>query len=92
MATTGSPSGEVSKPSDRIHLIGDGRGEVAVKGERFLRLAERIKQHPCQDRADGMELVFEGGDHAEVAAPTAQPPEEVGVLDSRSRSGACLRR
>ena len=80
MATDWFTVGRGEQASDGVHLIGDGRGEVAVEGERILCLAERVKHHPCQDRADGMELVFEGGDHAEVAAPTAQTPEEVGVL------------
>ena len=59
--------------------------ELAVEREDRLGLLERMDHDTSQHRADGMELVLEGSDHAKVPAATPHAPEEVGVLCGAGR-------
>ena len=75
------PLGRCEKPHHRTQLIGVVPGEVSIELECLLGFLVGIEHHaPKQRWAQGMELVLEGGNHAEVPAATAQPPEEVGVF------------
>ena len=40
----------------------------------------RINDHAAQNRAYRVEAVFEGGDHAEVAAAAAKGPEQIAIV------------
>src|SRR5262245_28171211 len=66
---------------DGRQLVGRGPDEVAVETQDLTRLRGRVEHHAGQDdRSDGVQTILEGCDHREVAAATAEPPEEVGVL------------
>ncbi|MDM0085129.1 hypothetical protein QTI17_31540 [Variovorax sp. J31P179] len=54
----------------------NSRGGEHVRG-RVERMHDESGQH---HRADGMQLELERGHHAEVAAATADSPEQIGVL------------
>src|SRR5262245_3978927 len=62
-------------------LIRDLRDVVAVKPEDLQGPLGGVHQHSSQDlRPDGMEMVLERRDDAEVPAATADTPEQVGML------------
>src|SRR5262249_54732748 len=64
-----------------VQLIGALLTEVAVEPQVLFGLRKRVEQHACQHHGThGMQLVLEGGNHAEVAATTPEAPEEVRVL------------
>ena len=66
---------------DRGQLVGQAAGgPVGVEGGDVGRALAGEDHDPAVDhRADGLELELQRGDDAEVAAATAQPPEELGV-------------
>ena len=82
---TGVPSGRVMQTAPEASSSGAALGELAVEREDRLGLLERMDHDTGQHRADGMELVLEGGDHAKVPAATPHAPEEVGVLCGAGR-------
>ena len=62
-------------------VVGEGVGPVAVELQELAPLPGVVEDEPCQDRTGELvELVFEGGDDAEVAAAAANAPEELLVL------------
>src|SRR5207302_6114548 len=68
------------KAEPAIDLFGSVQDEVAPELEQVSRLFHRPEDRPAIDRADGMQLVEERSDDAEVAATTAYCPEQVGML------------
>ena len=56
-----------------LHVAGE-------KPQRRSRLGHRVPQYPSQNWSDRMEPVLKGGDDAEVAAATANSPEQVGIF------------
>ncbi len=60
--------------------------EVAVEAEDLVSVACVPEDGAGQNAgSDGVELELERGDHREVAAPSAQRPEEIGVLVGAGR-------
>ncbi len=60
-------------------------GSVGARSRKSRSTRRRLVDRPDgnrrgDDRPDGIERELELGDHAEVAAAAAQPPEQVGVL------------
>jgi hypothetical protein len=74
-----------TQPGDqRPHVLGQRGDEVTAEAERLDALRAAPEEEPQMDeRPDLVEPVLEGGDHAEVAAPAPEGPEEVGVLVGR---------
>ena len=72
----------------------DAPGAQSRNARRRSRVGVgRVEDRPgVDDRADRVQLELELRDDAEVAAAAAQPPEQVGVLASRSRARAGRRR
>jgi hypothetical protein len=67
--------------ADRVRRAGHHVAEVA---QHVGRHRGRVQEHPAQHgRADRVQAELEAGDHAQVAAPAARAPEEVGVLGLR---------
>src|SRR5262245_36216378 len=55
--------------------------ELPVEAEYLLRFGQWVGDHPSQNgRADNMQLILEGGDHAEIAAAAAQAPKQILVF------------
>lgn len=74
-----------------VSSFGGGLAEFPVEAEHLLGLAQRVDHHPSQDcRADDVESILEGGDDAEIAAATAQAPEEILVLRGAGRQKAAV--
>jgi hypothetical protein len=82
----GLATGRSDEPCVGGHVVGGGLGELPIEAEHLLGPAQGIGHHPSQNRrADGVELILERGDDAEVAAAAAQAPEEVLVLRGAGR-------
>ena len=65
-----------------IQLLGKGREQVAVPAEQVLSRGDVVQHRAADDGAvlpDWMAAEREGGDHTEVAAATAQRPEQITV-------------
>ena len=72
---------EGRQEGDDIHLVGHIGGELADQGEQFLCFVVRVDQVTRQHRwADGMQLVLEGGNDAEITPTAPKAPQQVGVL------------
>jgi hypothetical protein len=70
-----------SQDDDGRELVGRSRDEIAVEAQDLPRLRGRVEHHAgLHDRADRVKTILERRDQPEVAAATAEPPEEVGVL------------
>jgi hypothetical protein len=63
-----------------------------VKLQHGFCLRKGIDQHPAQHRADGMELVLEGGHDTKVPAAAPHAPEQVGVLGGAGGEALAVRR
>src|SRR5215212_2545583 len=61
-------------------LIGAVARELVVETKKVASLGRWIPQPASQHGTDGMKLVLERGDHAEVSTATPNPPEEILVL------------
>ena len=72
---------EGRQEGDDIHLVGHIGGELADQGEQFLCFVVRVDQVTRQHRwADGMQLVLERGNDAEITPTAPKAPQQVGVL------------
>ena len=95
----GSPSAATARAAPGASprtSVSSGGASSAIVAEQLEHLAappRRPRDRAADDlRAHRVERVVEAGHHAEVAAAAAQPPEQIGVLASRSRGPPARRR
>ena len=68
---------EGRQEGDDIHLVGHIGGELADQGEQFLCFVVRVDQVTRQHRwADGMQLVLERGNDAEITPTAPKAPQQ----------------
>ena len=73
------PSGPVRIAAAAVE-IRRGLEQRTVEPQDFAGGREGVDHHAPDDRAQGMQPVFESGHHAEVPAAAPERPEQIGVL------------
>ena len=71
---------EVQDPPHRGGLVGHRAHPLAPGAQDLGGALDREGEHPGVELVDRVELELDGGDDAEVAAPAAHGPEEVGLV------------
>ena len=82
MLREGRAGRDLGDADPAVEVVGQRRQQVAIPAEQVLDVGEVVQHRSADDHAlltDRMAAEGEGGDHAEVAAATAQRPEQIGV-------------
>ena len=73
------------EPDEAAQLLGCLGDVLAVEAQHFVGPVDRIGDRAAVDVRDRVQAVLERRDDSEVAAPSAQRPEQVAVSRSRWR-------
>lgn len=72
---------DAQNPDPSTHFVGCVGRKLAIKSKGFREIREGMEEHPVYNLGrDIMTVELEGGNDPEVAAPTAECPEQVPVV------------
>src|SRR5215217_7496079 len=71
---------DVQERYSGAHLVGELGAPAGVGIQHLFRLLHRIDKVTAVEGPHGIEVELQGGNYSEVAAPTPEPPEQLGVL------------